>query len=115
VLTVILPNYEQKEKQSLESRQTVENPELDKIKIEFHKALKEFEGTDPAIRLQIPTQKCSRKLATIITAINQEILPEYMKNNVTNFLELHNTIYAAAVATMRMSGGKIKKTGLFTK
>jgi hypothetical protein len=31
-----------------------------------------------------------------------------MKNNVTNFLELHNTIYAAAVATVRMSGGKIK-------
>jgi hypothetical protein len=33
---------EQKEKQSLESRQTVENPELHKIKTEFHKALKEF-------------------------------------------------------------------------
>jgi hypothetical protein len=30
-----------------------------------------------------------------------------MKNNVTNFLELHNTIYAP-VATVRMSGGKIK-------
>jgi hypothetical protein len=82
----------------------VENPQLDKIKIEFHKALKEFEGTDQAIRLQMPKQKCSRKLATIITAINQEVLPEYMKNNVTNFLELHNTIYTAAVATMRMSG-----------
>jgi hypothetical protein len=39
---------------------------------------------------------------------NKEILPEYMKNNVTNFLELHVIIYAAAVATMRMSGGKIK-------
>jgi hypothetical protein len=38
----------------------------------------------------------------------QEILPEYMKNNVTNLLELRNTIYAAAVATMRMSGSKIK-------
>jgi copper(I)-binding protein len=83
----------------------VENPELEKIKIEFHKALKEFEGTDPAIRLQMPKQKCSRKLATIITATNQEILPEYMKSNFTNFPELHNTIYAAAVATMRMSGG----------
>jgi hypothetical protein len=32
-----------------------------------------------------------------------------MKNNVTNFLELHNTIYAAAVATVRMSGGKIER------
>jgi hypothetical protein len=31
-----------------------------------------------------------------------------MKNNVTNFLELHNTIYATAVATVRMLGGKIK-------
>jgi hypothetical protein len=100
---------EQKERQSLESRQTVENPEVDKIKIEFHKALREFEGTDPAIRLQIPKQKCSRKLATIITAMNQEILPEYMKNRVTNFLELHNTIYEAAFATVTMSGGKIKK------
>jgi hypothetical protein len=98
----------EKEKQNLESRQTVENPELDKIKMEFHKALKEFEGTDPAIRLQIPKQKCSRKLATIITATNQEILLEYMKNNVINFLELRNTIYTAAVATVRMSGGKIK-------
>jgi murein L,D-transpeptidase YcbB/YkuD len=98
---------EQREKQSLQSRHTVENPELDKIKIEFHKALKEFEGTDPAIRLQIPKQKCSRKLATIITAINQKILPKYMKNKVTNFPELH-IIYAAAVATVRMSGGKIK-------
>jgi hypothetical protein len=99
-----LSENEQKEEQSLETRQTEENPELDKIKIEFHKALKEFEGTDPAIRLQTPKQKCSRKLATIITAINQEILPEYMKNNVTNFPELHNTIYTAAVATVRMSG-----------
>jgi hypothetical protein len=105
---------EQKEEQSLESRQTEENPELDKIKIEFHKALKEFEGTDPAIRLQIPKQKCSRKLATIITAINQEILPEYTKN-VTNFPELHNTIYAAAVATMRMSRGKIKNNSDYSQ
>jgi hypothetical protein len=31
-----------------------------------------------------------------------------MKNNVTNFPELHSTIYAAAVATVRMLGGKIK-------
>ena len=32
-----------------------------------------------------------------------------MKNNVTNFLELHNTIYAAAVATVRMSDDKIER------
>jgi hypothetical protein len=31
----------------LESPQTVENLELDKIKIEFYKKLKESEGTDP--------------------------------------------------------------------
>jgi hypothetical protein len=73
--TQSMSENEQKERQSLESRQTVENPELDKIKIEFHKALKQFEGRGPAIRLQIPKQKCSRKLAIIITAINQEILP----------------------------------------
>jgi len=54
----------------VESPQTVENPELDKIKIEFYKALKEFEGTDPNTRYQIPKQKCSRRLATIITAVN---------------------------------------------
>jgi uncharacterized coiled-coil DUF342 family protein len=36
-----------------------------------------------------------------------------MKNNVTNFLELHNTIYAAAVVTLRMSGGKIERKKLF--
>jgi hypothetical protein len=94
----------------------VENPEVDKIKIEFHKALKEFEGTDPAIRVQILKEKCSRKLAIITRAINQEILLKYTKNNVTNFLELHNTIYTAAVATVRMSAGNItKKSGLFTK
>jgi hypothetical protein len=57
-ITQPISENEQKEKQSLESQQTVENPELDKIKIEFHKALKEFEGTDPAIRLQILEQKC---------------------------------------------------------
>jgi hypothetical protein len=38
-----------------------------------------------------------------------------MKNYVTNFLELHNAIYAAAVATVRMSGGKIKKTWIIYK
>jgi hypothetical protein len=97
------------ENQSSDNSQTADNPELDKIKIEFHKALQEFEGRDPTIRYQIPIQKCSRKLATIITTINQEILQEHMKNNVTDFLELHNTIYAAAVATVRMLGGKIQR------
>jgi hypothetical protein len=87
----------------------VDNPELDQIKVEFHKELQEFEDTDPTIRYQIPKQKCSTKLATIITTINQEILPEYMKNNLTNFLQLHNTVYAAAVATVRVSGGKIER------
>ena len=82
------------------------------MKIEFHKALKELEGTDPTIRYQTPKQKCPRKIATSITTINPEILPEYMKNNVTNFLELHNTIYAAGVATVRMSGGKIRNKQL---
>jgi hypothetical protein len=61
---------DKEETRSLESPQTVENPELDKIKIKFYKALKEFEGTDPTIRHQIPIQKCFRKLATIITAVN---------------------------------------------
>ena len=93
----------------MKSPQTVENLELDKIKIEFYKALKEFEGTDPTIRHQIPKQKCSRKLATIITA---EILPEYLKHNVTNFLELHDTIYAAVVATVRLSGARIDRKQL---
>jgi len=77
--------------------------------MEFYKALKEFEGTDPTVRYQIPKQKCSRKLATIITTRNKEIFSEYLKNNVTNFFELHNTISAAAVATVRMSGGQVRK------
>jgi hypothetical protein len=38
-----------------------------------------------------------------------------MKNNVTSLLELHNTIYAAAAATVRMSGGKIKTTWIIYK
>ena len=101
------PTDANRESQSLENPQTAENPELDKIKIEFYKALKEFEGTDPIIRYQIPKQKCSRKLATIINTLNQEILPEYLKTNVTNFLELHNITYAAAVATVRSSGARM--------
>ena len=48
------PTDANRENQSLENPQTAENPELDKIKIEFYKALKEFEGTDPTIRYQIP-------------------------------------------------------------
>jgi len=43
----------------LEHPPTAESPELDKIKIEFYKALKEFEGTDPIIPCQIPKQECS--------------------------------------------------------
>jgi hypothetical protein len=105
-------NEQKEESQSLENPQTAENPELDKIKTEFYKVLKKFEGTDPTIRYQITKQKCSRKLATIITTINQEILPEYLKKNVTNFLELHNTIYTAAVATVRMSGVRIERKKL---
>ena len=73
------PTDENRESRSLGNTQTAENPELDKIKIEFYKAVKEFEGKDPTIRYQIPKQKCSRKLATIITTVNQEILPEYLK------------------------------------
>jgi len=77
------------------------------MKIEFYKAQNEFEGRDPTIRYQIPKQKCSRKLATIITTVNQEILPDYLKHNVTSFLESHNTIYAAAVTTVKLSGERI--------
>ena len=34
------------------------------------------------------------------------------ENNVTSFLELHNTIYAAAVATVRMLGARIERKRL---
>jgi hypothetical protein len=105
-------NEQKEENQSLKSPQTAENPELDTLKTEFYKALKEFEGTDPTIRHHIPKQKCSRKLTTIITTINQEILPEYLKYNVTDFLELHTTIYAAAVATVRISGARRERKQL---
>jgi len=103
-----IDEIEQKEdSRRLEHPPIAENPELDKIKIEFYKTLKEFEGTDPTMRYQIPKQTCSRKLATIITTVNQEMLPDYLKHNVTSFLELHNTIYAAAVATVRLSEARI--------
>jgi hypothetical protein len=102
-------NEQKQESRSLESPQTAENPDLATIKAEFYKTLREFEGTDPTIRYQISKQKCSRKLAAIITIINQEILPEYLKNNVTDFLELHTTVYAAAVATVGISGGQNRK------
>jgi len=104
---------EQKEdSRRIEHPLTAENPELDKIKIEFYKALKEFEGTDPTMLYQIPKQKCSLKLATNITTVNQEILPDYLKHNVTSFLELHNTIYLAAVATVKLSGARIDRKKL---
>jgi hypothetical protein len=79
---------------------------MDKIKIEFYKALKEFEGTDTNTRYQVPKQKCYRRLATIIAAVNREILPECLKHNVTNFVVLHDTVCSAAVATVRLSGGQ---------
>ena len=102
------PTDANRESQNLEHSKTAENPEVDKLKIEFYKALKEFEGTDPTKRYQIPKQKRSRKLASIITTVNQEILPEYLKYNVTNF-ELHNTIYAAAFATVRLSEARMDR------
>ena len=110
-------NEQKEDSRRLEHPPAAENPELDKIKIEFYKALNKFEGTDPTMGYQIPKQKCSRKLATIITTVNQEILPEYLKHNVTSFLELHNTIYAAAVATVRLLGARIdgKKAEPHTK
>jgi hypothetical protein len=42
-------NKQYKDSGRLEHQLTAENPELDKIKIEFYKALKEFEGKDPTI------------------------------------------------------------------
>ena len=47
-------NEQKEDIRRLEHPPTAENSELDKIKIEFYKALKEFEGTDPTIRYQIP-------------------------------------------------------------
>ena len=64
-------NKQYKDSGRLEHQLTAENPELDKIKIEFYKALKEFEGKDPTIWYQIPKQKCSQKLATTITTVNR--------------------------------------------
>ena len=96
-----------KKSRSLEQPPTVENPELDKEKIEFYKALKELEGTDRTVKYQVPKQKSSRKVSTIITTVNQEIYVEYLKHNVTSSNELHNTIYASAVATVNLSGARI--------
>ena len=45
---------QREESRNLENPQIAENLELDKVKIEFYKALKEFEGTYPKIRCQIP-------------------------------------------------------------
>jgi hypothetical protein len=70
------------------------------------------EQTQPNTQCQIPKRKCSRKPATIITTVNQDILPEYLKHNVTNFLELRDTIYAAAVATVRLSGARLDRKQL---
>ena len=97
------PTDEKRESRSLDCRKP--RPRQNKNRI--LQDTKKFEGTYPTIRYQIPKQKCSRKLATIITTVNQEILPEYLKYKVTNFLGLHITIYAAAVATVRLSGARM--------
>jgi hypothetical protein len=47
---------DKEESRSLECPQTVENLELDKIKMEFYKELKEFEGTDPTKYTMSDTQ-----------------------------------------------------------
>ena len=76
-------------------------------KTEFYKALKQLEGTERTVKYQIPKQKCSRKVSTIITTVSQEIYLEYLKHNVTSSIELRNTIYAAAVATANLSVPRI--------
>jgi len=63
------------------------------------------------MRYQTPKQKCSRKIATPMITVNQKKLSEYLKYYVTSFLEVHSTIYTAAVATVmsgvRMNGKKM--------
>ena len=54
-------NEQKEDNRRLEHPPAAKKPELDKIKIEFDKELKEFEGTDPNMRYHIPKQKCSRK------------------------------------------------------
>jgi hypothetical protein len=46
-------NEQKEDTRRLEHPLTAENPELDNMKIEFYKALKEFEGTEPTGYLNI--------------------------------------------------------------
>jgi hypothetical protein len=47
---------DKEESRNLESPQNAENLEVDKIKTEFYKALKEFEGTNPTKYTMSDTQ-----------------------------------------------------------
>jgi len=64
-------NQQKENSRRLEHPLTAENPVLEKTKAEFYKTLKEFEGTGPIMRYQIPKPRCSQKLATMITTVKR--------------------------------------------
>lgn len=84
-------------------------PEIDlttKQQAEFnlHKAIEEYEGTEPSTRPRIPKIPINRKSNQIIKHINS-ILPQFLNSSNKFSLEFTQTVvYCAAVATYRTLG-----------
>lgn len=85
----------------------IENETTRDLRMEFTRALLEFEGTNPLVRPSIPRQNSSRRLAIAAELMNNMILPNYLEQHASTFDELHTAIYAAAVAIVRLTGGEI--------
>lgn len=79
---------------------------VNKIRDEFFRALSEFDGSDPTCRPSIPKQNSSKKLAIITNILDTEILSNYLEDQ-SAFEDIHNAVYAAAVAATRINGFKM--------
>lgn len=84
-----------------------ENQASRKLMFEFKAALMEFEGTDPLLRPSIPRQSSSRRLAEATRVMNSAILPVHLMENVKRFGDLQTSIFSAAVAIVRATGGRV--------
>ncbi|CAK1594840.1 unnamed protein product [Parnassius mnemosyne] len=85
------------------------NPVPEALQHEFNRALIEFSGTDPLTRPIIPRQSTSRKLAAAVQVVNSTLLPQYLAECDKSFETIQTTIYVAAVAVVRATGGKVEK------
>ncbi|XP_030765588.1 uncharacterized protein LOC115889668 [Sitophilus oryzae] len=77
------------------------------LETEFQTLLIEYTNMNPICRPKLPKQNNSRKLIRYTKIMDENILPKYLPH-ITNFLDLHTHIYAAAAAIIKASGGRIQ-------